>query len=191
MIRNDKRVILILAGVTLPILFFAYGGELVMRIFLFSLIPLVYFIALSSRRKLFLCALSVFLVAVAPPLYMIAHYGSERVDYVPISEIKGTEQFYKMTTEGNVVLFPNVDLRYRASFDYHPLSSVGWSVNASSVRLDWPTFVCISHLTKEYYDFYLGEPQYVASLSDNLSESVHYDKILSNPSFDVYIELSR
>jgi hypothetical protein len=197
MIRNEKRVVLILIGVTLPIFFFAYGGELIMRIFLFSLIPLVYFVAMGSRRNIFFTVLSIFLVTVVPPLCLIARYGNETINYVPVSQIEGTEQFYKVTTEGNVVLYPNVDSRYRASFKYFPLSSVEWNSSTSSLernkfeRPDWPRFVCISHLTTEFYDFYSGEPQFIASICKNLTESIHYNKVFSNPSFDVYVELSR
>jgi len=197
----EKRIILILIGVSLLLGFFSYGGEIFMRVFLFSLIPLCYFISRGSSWKIFFCFFAIFLIIATPPLYMVARYGNEVIDYVPPSEIKGIEFINKETTQGYII-GPGIrwservrDFRYRQSHEYIAFSNTEWKGNTLSLKwfelihLDWPKFVCISYGIREYYDFFLGEPQFIVETSKNLSESTRYNNIYSNPSFEIYLEL--
>jgi hypothetical protein len=195
----EKRIILTLIGVSLLLGFLVYGGELFMRIFLFSLIPLSYFISKGLHWKIFFCLFAIFFVIIAPPLHMITRYGNEVMDYVPASEIKGFEFFHRKTMQGYVIgsyRFDPLyrDSRYQQSYQYFSFSRAEWKNNTLSLgwikseRLDWPRFVFISYGAREYYDFYLGEPQFIIETSKNLSESTRYNKIYSNPSFEVYLK---
>lgn len=189
----EKRILFILIGVSLLLGFSAYGGELFMRLFLFSLIPLSYFVSKGSNRKIFFCLLSLFLIIVAPPLHMVAHYGNEVMDYVPPSEIRGAEFFHKHTTLGYVIGWYR-DSGYRQIYQYFSFSRAEWKNNTLSLgwieseHLDWPRFVCISYGTREYYNFFLGKPQFIVELYKNMSESTRYNRIYSNPNFDSYTE---
>jgi len=190
---SEKRMLFLLIGVASLAGFSAYGGELFMRVFLFSLVALSYFISKGSNEKIFFCLFAIFLIAFAPPLHMIAHYGNEVMDYVPPSEIRGIEFFHKETTRGYVV-GPYRDSKYRASYKYVPFASTEWKNNTLSLgpirseHVDWPHFICISYGVREYYNFLRGEPEFIVETTKNLSESVHYDLIYSNPSFEVYLE---
>lgn len=196
----EKRLLFALIGVSLLLGFSTYGGELFMRVFLFSLIPLSYFISKGSNQKIFFCLLAIFLIIVAPPLHVVAHYGNEVMDYVPPSEIRGAEFFHTKTTQGYVVSLWEAtqgyaDYRYRQSYQYFSFSRTEWKNNTlylgwiESEHMYWPRFVCISYGTREYYKFFMGEPRFIVETSKNLSESIHYNKIYSNPSFEVYLEL--
>jgi hydrogenase-4 membrane subunit HyfE len=193
----EKRILLILVGIFLLLPFFTYGGELFMRLFLFSLIPLSYFISKGLNQKILLCLFAIFLIAVAPSLHIIAHYGNEISDYVPQSENKGVEFFYKATSEGYVIFHPKRDPSYHQSYEYTPLWRTKWENNALSLEqgqyenLDRPRFTIISYGTREYYNFFLAEPQTIIGISRNLSESIYYNEIYSNPNFEVYIQLPR
>lgn len=191
--KIDKMILVALIGILLLFGFNAYGGELWQRIFLFSLIPLSYFISKCSNWKALFCFLSIFLVVIAPPLHMIAHYGNEAMDYVPPGEIRGGEFFDTKTVQGYVIGGYR-DLNYHQSYGYFSLSDATWNNDAFSLgwikdeHLNWPRFVCISYWTKEYYS-YLKESLSVAETVKNLTKSVDYDRIYSNPDCDFYLQL--
>lgn len=196
----EKKILFIFLGVFLLLGFSAYGGELFMRIFLFSLVPSSYFISKGLNLKTFFCLFAIFLIIVAPPLYMIAHHGNETLDYVPPSEIRGVEFFYNATTHGYVIggapRSGNFrDFKYRQSYGFFSFSDSVWENDMLTLGwfepryMDWPVYVCLSYGTKEYYDFFIGKPEFAIDLSKNMTESTHYNRIYSNPSLDVYYEL--
>lgn len=197
--RTDRKFLLTLTGLFSLIGLASYGGEIFLRVFLFGLIPLSYFVARASYNKVFLGVLAVFLVVAAPSLNIVAHYGNEVTQYVPPSELEGIEFFYKETTHGYVITSYLVgsnslyrDFRYRESYQYFELSSTEWKNNmlsAVSIEREQPKFVFITYGMREFYDFLLGDPQFLAEIGRNLSESTYYDKFYSNPSFESYVEL--
>jgi hypothetical protein len=79
----NRQMVFVLIGTILPMGFFPYGGEIVMRAFFLSLVPITYFIAKGLTNKAVLCIFAIFLVAFAPSLHMVTHYGNEVIDYVP------------------------------------------------------------------------------------------------------------
>ena len=198
--RVGKKVLITVIGVFLLTGLSAYGGELFMRIFLLSLVPSCYFISKASNLKAFFCVFAVFLIFVAPPLRMIAHYGNETMDYVPPSEITGVELLYKATTHGYVIggarSYGNFrDFTYRQSYRLFSVSDLVWDNDRLTLRwfepryIDWPVYVCLSYGTEKYYDFFLGKPEFIIDLSENMTKSTHHNRIYSNPSFDIYFEL--
>jgi len=191
--KMERRILLVLLGLSSLFGLFAYGGELFMRIFLLSVLPLVYFVCKGLNNKRFLWAVLVFLVIVAPPMHIIAQYGNEANEYVPVSESRGTEFFKDATARGYVIGDPYFrDLRYGESYRYFPLSDTYWTNNTLSLdrirRGEWPTFVCLSYYTRQRHSLLIGEPQFVPETVKNLTASTRYDKIYSNPGFEVYLE---
>jgi len=74
-----------------------YGGEIVIRILLFGLIPLSYFISQNLEKKHTTLILIIFLI-VSPFLHIIGHYGSETIDYTAPDDLKGANFFFTHTT---------------------------------------------------------------------------------------------
>jgi len=190
---TDRRFLLITASL-LPLLsLFAYGGELIMRIFLFCLVPIVYFACRGSDRKYFFPIVAIFLLIAAPPLNIVAHYGNEAYDYVPVSEAKGLGFFYDSTKNGYVIGFDyHRDIRYRDQYEYIPFEAAPWRNDRLSLGAQshhWPTYVCVFYWAREWYSFFLADPQFVPTTVMNLTASAAYDKVYSNPSFEAYLEL--
>jgi hypothetical protein len=189
----EKKIFLMLFSVFLLLFFSSYGGELFMRLYLFSLVPLCYFIVKGFRWKIMYYTFLV-LIVILPVVHIIARYGNESFDYVPSSEIIGGEFFHQNTIEG-FVIGGYRDYKYRSSYEYFSFTDTEWKNNALSLgwiedqRLNWPSFVCISYGIREYYNFFLGEPQFIVETAKNLTESTRYNKIYSNPNFEVYLEL--
>lgn len=188
--KADRRVLLVFVGLSSLLSLSAYGGELFQRIFLLSLLPLAYSACKGLERKHFFTLVAIFLVIAAPPLHIIAHYGNEIMDYVPVNEIKGVEFFHSRTTKGYVVggIGNYRDLRYRALYRYY-LPYVQWNSTLPLSRVDWPTFVCITYTRHLQASFFWGEPEFVPQITKSIGGSARYDKIYSNPSFEVYLQI--
>ncbi len=102
--KTEKRTLALLFGFGLLTFTFVYGGELFLRLYMFSLIPFAYFAAkaLLGHRKIFLVGVLFFVIA-APSLFVIATYGNETMDYVPASELTGINFLFSTTTNGHVI----------------------------------------------------------------------------------------
>jgi len=191
--KTEKKLFLMMLSICLLLFFSSYGGELFMRIFLFSLVPLCYFIVKGWSRKILYCLLLVFLIFLTPSLYMIARYGNESMDYVPPSELKGAEFFSRVTTYGYVI-GQYREIEYRDNYRYTSFSSTEWKNDVLVIKdieekyVNWPRFVCLSYGVSETYNFFLGEPQFIISIKENLTQSIHYNGIYSNPNFIVYLK---
>ena len=190
----DKRMLALLTAVIFLLPLFSYGGELFMRIYLFSLIPLAYFISRNSISKTIFCFLIIFMVVIAPPLHIISHYGNEVVDHVPMSEIRGIEFFYDTTTRGYIIGGSILvrDYKYHRTYEFFGLRQTKWKNNRLIIQyelknLDWPKFICVNREAREYYNFFLGNPEFINDMQIRLSQSTHYSKVYSNPSLEIYI----
>jgi hypothetical protein len=85
--QNDKYWLLSLGGISLPALISAYGAsEMLIRLFMFALFPLVYFcVKLIRNKKRILCMI----VCILLVLHFPAHYGGALVEGVATSELAG------------------------------------------------------------------------------------------------------
>jgi hypothetical protein len=80
-----------------------YGGEILIRIMLFSLLPLSFFIAQNVNTKSLKLCLVIFIL-ICPLVNIITRYGSERIDYVPLSDIKGSDFFFDHVKFNSTIL---------------------------------------------------------------------------------------
>jgi len=195
--RLNKKMFAFLLSSLLLAAAFSYGGEVLERVFLFSLIPLVYFAIKTFKYKPFLALLLLFLMVAAPFLNFAAHYGNERLDYVPPSEPAGVSFLYETSNGGHVIGggFRNSDMRdfvYRGNYSFTSFANL-YSSNTSSSLWNQPRdssedrFVCISYATEAYFSFFVGNPVLVDDLTANLTNCVSYNLIYSNPSLAVYM----
>jgi hypothetical protein len=194
---NDKYMLSILLGFCLLIFAFAYGGELFMRLFMFSLIPLAFFASkmILKHRAVFLFAF-LFFIIVAPSMIIITNYGNEAIDYVPPSEMRGIDFLYRVSSSGQIIggsvhSGDFRDLHYHENYSMTSLVDL-YSANQLNMVLSEPQetnqdrFVCISYETKMYFPNYLGVNDQIQNLEENLTHSLLYDQIYSNPSFSIY-----
>lgn len=197
MTSYGKRMLFVLVGIGLLVFAFAYGGELFMRAYMFSLIPLAYFAAkvLLKYKKLFFISVLFFVIA-APSLLMIAHYGNE-ITYVPNSETTGVAFLYRTTTTGHIYggsPFQGGDFRdmaYHSSYTYysfrelfvHNISSNLWTIPRDTYE---NRYVCLSYATYSYFSFFYGYPEFTDNIQSNISQCVSYNLLYANPSFHMY-----
>lgn len=193
----EKRVLMVLIGFSLLLFAFVYGGELFMRLYLFSLLPLAYFASKAILKyKYILFAAVLFFVVVAPSLYMIAHYGNETIAYTPPSEIVGVNFLFGTTTQGHIIGGTSRDgdfrdLTYRGNYSITGFAQIFRSNSSSDLwtnpqDLYEDRFVCISYETKTYYSWFVGDPSFVEAIQGNLTQSTSYSLVYSNPSFSIY-----
>jgi hypothetical protein len=207
-IGKFEKILLVFLFAPLPFLVtFSYGGELIQRIFTFSLIPLAYFSYKSLKRKPLLVAVLIFFVAFAPSLNMVAHYGNETLDRVPISETTGVQFLYSATSAGNVIGGASLtgdarDLSYHENYNYVSFRSISERYN-SSEPFSWGAlwgshlwsnpndlanqrYLIISYSTEQYIQFLVGMPEFVNEVEGNLTQSVSFNLLYSNPSFKLF-----
>ena len=194
---GDKRVLILLIGLGALVFTVSYGGELFERVYMFSLLPLAYFAVRGSMfKKQVFVMLAIFLICLAPALNIIAHYGSETMDYVPTSEIFGVNFLYNSTTSGNVLggssLFGDMrDLSYHANYTLFSFRDV-WLGNNSASLWNKPNdvsagrYICISYETRVFSSYFLGDPSFINNIEGNITVSGDYDLLYSNPSLSIY-----
>jgi len=88
----------------------SYGGEMLLRVYLFSLPFMAFFVAAmfyrseevggSWKTTLTIMALSIF----ALTLFFVTRYGNERQDYFTPNEVKASEAIYDNAPPGSVIL---------------------------------------------------------------------------------------
>src|SRR5207302_5984197 len=76
-----------LCGLAIIAPIYVYGGEMLIRVLLFSLPLLALLLVHANSRAL--SAAVVLLLSVAAPVHLIAHYGNEAYDYVSPAEVDG------------------------------------------------------------------------------------------------------
>jgi hypothetical protein len=195
--KVEKRAFATVIGFALLTFAFVYGGELFLRLYMFSLIPLAYFAAqaIIKHKRILVIAL-VFFAVLAPMLNIIAQYGNETIDYVPYSETSGVNFLYNATTAGHIVGGGDAGGDFR-NINYEPNYSSTtflnlYQYNTSSLLWTSPRdigedrYVCVSYATNSYFSWYYGDPMFVPNIEGNLTQSTSYDLLYSNPSFVVY-----
>jgi hypothetical protein len=111
----------------------SYGGEVLLRIALFSLPFMAFSIALLFARSDGSSAMSpvalvalVGLAVVALAAFPLNRYGNERMDYYPRGELAATDALYRIAPEGSALFAASWSLpwRYRHYADYYYYSSL-------------------------------------------------------------------
>ncbi len=100
-----------LATVSFPLLLVqSYGGEMLLRIYLFTLPPMVFFAAVLltsafSKGTVLLrmgAMIGISLALLGGSLF--THYGNERMDYVTYAELNGIRHLYSIAPRGSLLL---------------------------------------------------------------------------------------
>ena len=186
---TEKRVLAILVSFSLLLLDFSYGGELFMRLYMFSLIPLAYFAAMAMLKYKSVLVVGILLfMVVAPSLIMIAHYGNEKIDYTPNSELQGANFLFSTTTQGNIYGSFNY-VNYKSNYNFWSFGQVK-SINSLWTEPIGPrqdNLICISYVATESYSFFSGNPEFIPDLRNNVTQSPFVNLVYSNPSFDLYV----
>ncbi len=126
--RRDVSMALLIASPVPLVAAQAYGGELVLRLYLFTL-PFMAILAagvvygrpaqLPSRLRT--CAVIAVCAAITMGFFS-TRYGNERMDAMTTSEVEGIQQLYEIAPPGSLLMAPNGDLPWRSQafelYDY-------------------------------------------------------------------------
>jgi hypothetical protein len=162
-----------------------YGGEILIRIMLFSLLPLSFFIAQNINIKNFNLFLVLFILT-CPLLHVIAHYGNERIDYIAPSDIKGSDFFFDYVKFNSTILdfYDTLQMikyieKYHHSLSY-PTKSMWKSNKSPYIWVTWCNTHTINYLIDKQDSDFLG------TFFNNLNSSIDHEYIYSNGIFNLY-----
>jgi hypothetical protein len=164
-------------------LFYPYGGEMIIRVFLFSIPVLVIYLAQGYANKL--KALVIVFMLCITLLHVVLHYGNEIYDYVPSPELKSYDFFYDHSTYGtdhkNSIIsgYPTYD--YKATEENMVLNfeDVSWDGTKYFNPLmdnDSENYVLLTESDLLQYGYYFNDSEFLVDFEKNLSESYEYNK---------------
>lgn len=164
-----------------------YGGEILIRIMLFSLIPLSYFIAQNYDNKLTKIVLIIFLI-VSPFFHIIGHYGSETIDYTAPDDLKGANFFFAHAPLNDSSITCHFDelraIKYIEKFKQYDFNSFTTGDDSGTQN----NYIWLTRRSEKVVTFleYNPKPYYETVSSLNLDPL--YNKIYSSKNFKVYLE---
>ena len=199
--RMDKIMLISLIGIWL-LAVIPYGGELFIRLWLFSLPIFSYFIVKNVQSKKLFAVLIIFLILVAPTMLIWARNGEDQYDYIPPGEISGANFLYSNVSNGLFIggfpwtSFLNSYDRYNlANFDFLKTRNNFTSTfdfTASQLVISGqktPLYLIINHGEEVLYSRLYSEPLLFQNDTSNLDKSPLCNKIYTNPDFDIYVSL--
>jgi hypothetical protein len=118
--RRDLSMVLLIAAPVPLVAAQAYGGELVLRLYLFTLpfmailaAGIVYGRPQALPSKLRTCGV-IAVCAVISLGFLATRYGNERMDVMTKSEVLGIQELYTFAPHGSLLVSPSGDLPWRA-----------------------------------------------------------------------------
>jgi hypothetical protein len=118
--RRDLSMVLLAAAPVPMVALQAYGGEMVLRLYLFSLpftsvlaAGIVYGRPRALPSKLRTCGVIAACAAITLG-FLVTRYGNERMDIMTTSEVQGVQELYKIAPTGSLLVSTDGDLPWRA-----------------------------------------------------------------------------
>ena len=140
--RSDRALIVLgTAPFIMPVLQ-PYGGEMLLRVFLFTLPAVAFFIAslvfpspLTGGRGRTIAGVTV-LGCLLLGVFQYTRYGNERLDYFTKGDVAAVQALYRLAPRGSALFAggDNIPWRYRdyTSYDYHVVPELeAWKRNAN------------------------------------------------------------
>jgi hypothetical protein len=170
-----------------------YGGERLMRVFLFSLVPMAYFAATLLRHRFMGTLLVIFLI-LAPALYFVTKYGYEAYEYVHPSEGAGLEYLYEnvgarpSVMVGDVRFLSHKYQEYYKVIDYEILTTAagGLTPNGRDLLDFQHDFVVASRADRERWDLTSDAQQRLDDAYEIVENSRRYQLIYDSGGFKLY-----
>lgn len=203
--RWDLAMFCLLGAPPLLVAVQRYGGEIFLRIFLFSLPAIAFFVGalflprISSRltwRVSLVFMATTILVTVG---FLTARYGNERMDYFSPEEVAAIEYFYRTAEPGSILLGGSGNLPWKAEgFTSYRYNSVGRSTlldeNLDSIIDDIrrgrdngrETYLILSRSSKAQRDMFV-EPGILDGFEQRVRASGMFTPIYVNRDATIYV----
>jgi len=194
--KNKKRrhiaiLVLVMAVAPLILIFIPYGGRMVVRLYLVSLVPMAYFGAVlwGVRKRVVVVALCL-VMAASIPFHFIAHYGNHEYDYISPGHMGGLRSFHDSTSGGSLVALDHPWLMENLeSYRYVPFADLWWKdgkVRVPVVDYDKPVYFVITRQDRAFYDFVLGAPEFAGEVERLLGRTENCELVYDNPDFMIW-----
>lgn len=196
--KNEINKIFPWLIVMTPFIFVKYGPEVFERVYIFSLVPVVYIILLGISNKKMLSVLMVLVII----LFIPSQYGDEITWQTPTSELKGAEFFAskypydammnKEITKGikpkayygrqpSYIWYSNPDMIKIPAKSFPLFDKPGENIDSLATSILYNTsYVLDNKKMRDAYTFYYG-----FNPIEGWVESSHYDLIYQNKDFQI------
>jgi len=176
------------------LVFYHYGGENVMRIFLYSLIPLSILALFFMNRPVFRTVIMIFIIA-SPVMHVFGHYANENIDYIPAGELRGADIFNENMLDNSTIVSPSGhSLTDIANHEYYARlyfrDSSDWRSNVTEEvqrMIGDEHLIWIGHGDRMAYLYLYDENNFIPELLNDLDNSIYYNKIYESPYFSLYV----
>ncbi|HEX3032009.1 MAG TPA: hypothetical protein VHS59_07165 [Bacillota bacterium] len=165
---------------------FNYGGESFIRVYLFLLLPIAYcFLGFLHKTKLTPVLFIFFMLA--SPLNLIAHYGSEQVDYVSPGIIQGSDFLARNSPGGYVVGFHQILGNTSHTEAFVPLRGQPF-VNTAALRSipDQSYYLGLGPWETNYRKLFFKDATFVGDVSNWLRADGNSTLFYSNGDISLY-----
>ena len=183
-----------------------YGGELLMRIYLYALPFMAFFAAalffprLKERPSWRAISLAFFSSLVLLGLFLVVRYGNERADHFTSQELAAMEFTYERAEPGAVLAAStsNLPTRYRGYEIYRTMyleklvlaQDVPGIIEALDTRAAPEAYLVLTRSQQAYLEMFYNLPESAwQALQDALMASGRFQRIYSNPEASVYLLL--
>lgn len=195
--RSTKFGLAFVAGLTVVAPVSVYGGEMVIRVLLFSLPMVAVLVAGAVRFRVIPIVLIVALVVMAP-LHMLTHYGNELYDYVSADELAGYQYVADKLAPANVyggfpagrfintvrldsrnATVPRDEVLPRVN-DYRFPAAHRWR-NES-----WPVYVAISRGDRAAMTLFYNQPTFMSEILTVVQSDPKFQRVFDNDDMVIY-----
>ena len=175
-----------------------YGGEMLIRVLLFSL-PVLAGLAVAAFGTRAYRLLLVAVITVMAPIHILTHYGNELHDYVSPGEIAGLEFVSASLPPANTFGgYPAGNFENTALLDARnsylsrgvvpsgledfldPTLHHGW------VHKDWPTYVLLSRGDAAAMELFQDRPGFISDVKSVLDRDPAFRVVYVNPDITIY-----
>jgi hypothetical protein len=183
-----------------------YGGELLMRIYLYALPFMVFFAAAlffprPQSRPTWRSVMSAFLVSLGLlGLFLFVRYGNERADHFTPQELAAMDFTYDRAEPGAVLAAStsNLPSRYRGYEIYHYLfleklvldQDIPGLIQALESRAAPEAYLILTRSQQAYLEMFYNLPEAAwQQLQDGLLASGRFQRLYASPEASVYLLL--
>jgi hypothetical protein len=193
---HDKETLLrtlAMLGSLIALIIFFYGDEIRNRIYLFGSVFLIFLGVQSIDWRPVRYALLCFLL-ICLPLHFMAHYGIERTQYVPETEVTGAEWFFDSTPQCKIYFMPNNLGQFERVEDSRVYIKPDTEFDSLLKEGKYPSYIWINWGAERFIDTKSGLVQLgldypsdlVSSLQTWMESSPSFNAVYYNPHFQVY-----
>jgi len=187
--KADRAILALTAVPIIVLLSGLYGWELLMRAYLFALVPIGYFSVKLLNHKASAVILCLLLLT-AIPLNIIAHYGNAAIDYIPRGEVAYWHFVKDNISGGYLTGGPDDFMGFDGctNVDFNQLHWEDDMLVGEALKSDEPHYVNIGKYDQSMYEFLYNDSQFIPETQTRLESSAHYNLIYVNPGLSSYMK---